>query len=92
MESGELTACEFFDELRSKSTLTLDSSHDYLMFVYDLFLHRKPTLQEAQAGYYLLLEANGRNALADQLLHSDEFILRCTNSYVTAGDGLTEFK
>ena len=92
LESGELTACEFFDELRSKSTLTLDSSHDYLMFVYDLFLHRKPTLQEAQAGYYLLLEANGRNALADQLLHSDEFILRCKNSYVTAGDGLTEFK
>ncbi len=73
-------AGELLDEFYSKSPLTLEHPYEYIAFIYQLFLHREPTSEEDLAGYYLLLEANGKGALTDQLLHSEEFIKLCENS------------
>ena len=91
LASGDMTACGLFNELVSKSSVTRNNA-DYFFFVYNLFLNRVPTVEEENAGYNTLLLANGREVLADQLLHSEEFIKRCNESFVTPGDGLTIYK
>jgi hypothetical protein len=90
--SGKVTACEYLNELLSKSTQSINSDQDYVVFMYNFFLHREPTSEEKQSGCDVLLAANGRSALANQLFQSDEFIQLCKNSYVTVGEGLIELK